>query len=81
MKRLFGYGLLAVIGFYLWKNHFAGLFQPKDQIQEKLDEVDALNNIGNNKRSSFLANQPPRCPGGRSPTSLCRGSRASRSGR
>jgi hypothetical protein len=59
MKRLLGLALFAVIGFYLWKNHFARLFQPKDQVKESLEEVRLKNQIGNDKRAAFLQNQIP----------------------
>lgn len=59
MKRLLGLLLFAVIGYYLWKNHFARLFQPKDQVKEVLEEVALKNEIGDNKRAVFLAHQVP----------------------
>ena len=55
MKRIAGLALFAVIGFYLWKNHFARLFQPKDQITESLEEVRIKNQIGDSKRAAWLA--------------------------
>jgi hypothetical protein len=59
MKRLIGYAILAVIGYYLWRNHFKRLFQPKDQVKEILEEVQTKNEIGDNKRAVYLANQIP----------------------
>jgi len=67
MKRLIGFAILGVIGWYIWKNHFKDLFQPKDQIKEKLDEVKDLNKIGNAKRASYLANQVPMASVGDTP--------------
>ncbi len=59
MKKLLGFALLGAVGYYLWKNHFARLFQPKDQVKEVLEEVRLKNEIGNDKRAVFLANQVP----------------------
>jgi hypothetical protein len=59
MKRLIGFAVLAAIGYYLWKNHFRRLFEPKDQVKEVLEEVRLKNEIGDNKRAVFLANQVP----------------------
>ncbi len=59
MKRLVGFALLGAIGYFLWRNHFKALFQPKDPTAEKLEEVRALNSIGDNKRAVQLANQVP----------------------
>lgn len=59
MKRIIGYAILGVIGYYLWRNHFKRLFQPKDQVKEILEEVRTKNEIGDNKRAVYLANQVP----------------------
>lgn len=59
MKKLLGIALLGAVGYYLWKNHFARLFQPKDQVKEVLEEVRLKNEIGNDKRAVFLAHQVP----------------------
>ena len=59
MKKLLGFLLLGLVGYYLWKNHFARLFQPKDNVTEVLEEVRLKNEIGDNKRGVFLANQMP----------------------
>jgi hypothetical protein len=59
MKRLLGLALFAVIGFYLWKNHFARLFQAKNQVTESLEEVRLKQQIGNDKRAAYLQNQIP----------------------
>ena len=59
LKQLLGFLLLGVVGYYLWKNHFAALFQPKDNVTEALEEVRLKNEIGDNKRGVFLANQIP----------------------
>ncbi len=59
MKKILGFALLGAVGYYLWKNHFARLFQPKDQVKEVLEEVRLKNEIGNDKRAVFLANQVP----------------------
>jgi hypothetical protein len=67
MKRLLGLAILAVIGAYLWRNHFARLFQPKDQIAEVLEEVQLKQGIGNNKRGVWLAHQFPNATIGDTP--------------
>lgn len=59
MKKILGLGILAVVLFYLWRNHFANLFKPKNQVEESLEEVRLKNSIGNDKRAAFLASQFP----------------------
>ena len=68
MKRLVGIVILAVIGVYLWRRHFADLFQAKgDQVKESLEEVRLKNEIGNDKRSVWLAHQFPNLSVGDTP--------------
>ena len=50
LKQLLGFLLLGVVGYYLWKNHFAALFQPKDNVTEALEEVRLKAELDNQTR-------------------------------
>jgi hypothetical protein len=59
MKRLAGFAIVALVFYYLWKNHFSKLLEPKNNVTESLEEIALKQDIGDSKRSAFLASQFP----------------------
>jgi len=58
MKRLVGFAIFAVIGWYIWKN-WISQFGDNDPSKQAVKEVEAKNEIGDNKRAVQLANAVP----------------------